>query len=367
MKSPSSIGPLPAFLLRLALVLLAAICVTATAITLDRRPRTEDAVIRANVVGIAPQVSGAIVQIPVVDNQRVKRGDLLLELDDRTYRAEVAQAKARLETVKLDVSALAAEIGVARASLRERQARAAYATSFYERLKPLLDGKFISPDKAERAQSEAESALQLVAEAEASVLKAEGRLGEIEGRNVHIEEARAALQNAELRLAYCKVYAPCDGYVTNLQIAPGAFARAGEEIFSLVDDSVWFVLANFRETDLSRVRRGQRVRVYPMSTIHEPLEGWVQGVSRAVALNDNASISMPGGEGILSRVQPTFDFVQLAARFPVRIVLEPGHAHGLRVGGRASVVIDSVNKPDPARVSELEQGESKPFMAPVRE
>jgi len=352
------------FLLRAGILFLAVVAAVLTWRNLVSFPRTEDAEVRANVAGVAPQVGGSIVRLHVVDNQAVKRGDLLFELDSRPYEAEAARARARLELVRLEVRALDDEIVAAQATLRDRAARAEYASSHYERLKPLLEGNFASADRVERAKADAESSVAMVGEGEAAVARARNKLGEFEGRNTRVEEAQAALRDAELKVSYCKVYAPCDGHVTNLQIAPGAYAAAGEQVFSIVDSSVWFVLANFRETDLTRIRPGQSVSVYLMANRGAAFRGIVQGISRAVYPLMTASRSAPGGEGVFSRVEPTFDFVQLAQRFPVRIILEQGDVQSLRMGGKAAVIVDTRSAPDLERLGRLQPGEA--FLPPLK-
>jgi multidrug efflux system membrane fusion protein len=311
-------------------------------------PRTEDAEVRANVIGVAPQVGGTITQIAVVDNQPVQAGDLLFELDARPYEAEAARARARLTLVTLEVQALRDAIAEAEALLRERVAREEYAAAHYARLLRLLEGQFTSPDRVQRALADKESSAALVAEAEASLARARNELGELDGINTRIEEAAAALRDAELKVAFCRVTAPRAGIVTNLQIVPGSYAAVGEQIFTLVDPSVWYVLANFRETDLQKIRVGQPARVFLMSDRRHPREGIVEGIARAVSPNSGVARSAAGGEGILQRVEPTFDFIQLAARFPVRIVLRQADGtadESLRMGGRAAVVVDTRAEP----------------------
>ena len=365
MATSSSFRKLATGSLRLLIVAAAALSAIGVWKNLEHFPRTEDAEVRANTVGVAPQVGGTITALHVVDNQEVKRGDLLFELDARPFEAEVARAKARLELVRMEVKALGDEIAAADASLGDRSARAAYAASHYERLKPLLEGKFTSADRVQRAQSEAESATALVKESQAAAARARNNLGDFEGRNTRIDEARATLRDAELRASYGKVYAPCDGYVTNLQISPGAYAATGEQIFSIVDSSVWFALANFRETDLGRIRPGQTARVFLMAHRSEPLTGIVQGISRAVYPLTAPSRATAGGQGILSKVDPTFDFIQLAQRFPVRIILQGKPRTDWRMGGRAAVLVDTESQPDEKRLLRLQFPEKKPFAPPV--
>lgn len=139
------------FVIRAAIIALAVLTAIMTARNLADFPRTEDAEVRANVAGVAPQVGGAIVRLHVADNQKVKRGDLLFEIDPRPYEAEAARARARLELVRLEVKALDDEIASSEATLRDRIARADYASSHYERLKPLLTGNFASADRVQGA------------------------------------------------------------------------------------------------------------------------------------------------------------------------------------------------------------------------
>jgi multidrug efflux system membrane fusion protein len=351
------------WVLRVAIVAAAALVLFAVWQNLQTFPRTEDAEVRANVVGIAPQVAGSITRIHVTDNQAVKRGDLLFELDARPYEASLAQAKAHLELIGLDVKAFRDEISAAEATLRERRAKADYAHSHSQRLQPLLAGNFTSPDRVQRAQTDAESASALVREAEAAVERARNKLGEFDGRNTRVEQATAVLRDFELKVSYCKIYAPCDGHVTNLQIAPGTYASAGEQIFSLVDSSVWFVLANFRETDLRRIQPGQSARVYLMAQRGKVVSGIVQGIPKAVYPLGTASKATPGGEGVFSQVQPTFDFVQLAQRFPVRILLE-GEGD-FRMGGRAAVIVDTRSASDAGRLEKLQSVEQRGFIPPA--
>jgi len=332
-------------------------------------PRTEDAQVRANVVGIAPQVSGAIRELHVVDNQAVRKGDLLMELDDRPYQAEMERAKADLQLTDLEIKADQDQIRAAEATLRDREAKAAYAKSYYDRVSQLLDKRYVTPDKVELARSDSESAAALVKVAAAELGKAQSLLGEADGINTRQAAAKAAYRDAEIKLSYCKVYAPCDGYVTNLQITPGAYARAGEQMFSLVDRKIWYVLANFRETDLRRIRPGMPAEIYLMAEPGRPLKGIVQGVPKAVYPLDAPSAGSPGGEGVLARVAPTIDFILLAQRYPVRIVIDAPESPSFRMGGTAAVIVRTGGEAEGGekRLRELQKQERLPYDAPVHD
>ena len=302
-------------------------------------PRTEDAQVRANVIGVAPQVGGTITAIHVKDNQLVRRGDLLFELDSRPYAAEAEKAKAQLALTELEIQAYKDQIAAAEAQLKQSEAKAAYAVDYAKRVQALVGNLYVTVDKNQLAQTEAITATDKVAQDKAALERARNLLGEQGDVNVRRVAAQAALRDSELKLSYCKVYATCDGYVTNLQITPGAYAAVGEQIFSLVDRKIWYVLANFRETDLKRMRPGMSADVYLLAESGKKLKGIVQGVPKAVVALNSPSNNAPGGEGLLSRVSPTIDFILLAQRYPVRIILDEPEGHSFRMGGTASVIV----------------------------
>jgi multidrug efflux system membrane fusion protein len=155
--------------------------------------------------------------------------------------------------------------------------------------------------------------------------------------------------------------------VVNLQITPGAYAATGEQVFSIVDDRIWYVLANFRETDLLRVRPGMAVDVYLLAESNRKLRGIVQGVPKAIAPQYGRSLNSPGGQGILQNVSPTLDFILLAQRFPVRIVLDESDALNFRNGGTAAVIVRTGSdvKEGLKRLNELQKNSAPAFRAPL--
>jgi len=302
-------------------------------------PRTEDAQVRANVIGVSPQVGGSIIAIHVKDNQTVHKGDLLFELDSRPYAAQAEQAKAQLALTELEIQAYKDQIVAAEAELKQSKAKAAYAVDYAKRVQALVGNLYVTVDKNQLAQTEAITATDKVAQDEAALEKARNLLGEKGDTNVRRAAAEANLRDAQLKLSYCKVYAPCDGYVVNLQITPGAYAAIGEQIFSIVDQRIWYVLANFRETDLKHIRPGMAVEVYLMAETEKQLKGYVQGVPKAVEALLSPSNNAPGGQGLLAQVSPTIDFILLAQRYPVRIVIDEPEEHSFRMGGTAAVIV----------------------------
>jgi multidrug efflux system membrane fusion protein len=330
-------------------------------------PRTEDAQVRANVIGVAPQVGGTITAIHVKDNQLVRRGDLLFELDSRPYAAEAEKAKAQLALTELEIQAYKDQIAAAEAQLKQSEAKAAYAVDYAKRVQALVGNLYVTVDKNQLAQTEAITATDKVAQDKAALERARNLLGEQGDVNVRRVAAQAALRDSELKLSYCKVYATCDGYVTNLQITPGAYAAVGEQIFSLVDRKIWYVLANFRETDLKRMRPGMSADVYLLAESGKKLKGIVQGVPKAVVALNSPSNNAPGGEGLLSRVSPTIDFILLAQRYPVRIILDEKEEHSFRMGGTASVIVHTGSDIEEGMqvIQRLQKVEDAEFVSPL--
>ena len=330
-------------------------------------PRTEDAQVRANVIGISAQVGGAITAIHVKDNQLVHRGDLLLEIDSRPYAAEAEKAKAQLALTELEIQSYKDQIAVCEAALKQSEAKALYASNYAKRLEALVGNQFVTADKNEAAQTDARTAADKVVQDKAALESARNLLGDNGELNVRRAAAQAALKDAELKLSYCKVYAPCDGYITNLQITPGAYASVGEQIFSLVDRRVWYVLANFRETDLSRIRPGMKADIYLLAESGRMIQGIVQGVPKAVSLLASPTKATSGGEGILSQVSPTLDFILLAQRYPVRIILDEPEDHSFRMGGTAAVIVRTESDAEAGlkRLSGLQEGDAPAYLSPL--
>jgi multidrug efflux system membrane fusion protein len=297
-------------------------------------PRTDDAYVRANVVGVAPHVSGPITELPVQDNQHVKQGDLLFVVDPRPYRSAADKAEADLALTNLEISGLNDAIRAARARQAQLQADAAYDEQYLERIEPLLKRHFVTANDVFNARSRLEAAEAAVASARSDVSKAQHDLGQYGTINARRKAAEAALYDARLNVEYCYVRAPFDAYVTNLNIAVGQYANEGREVMSLVDNRVWYVLANFRENFLGYIRPGMSAEVYLLSYPNRRFHGRVQGVGWALYQDNGATVAG------LPQVEATLNWVRLSQRFPVRIILEdPDPAFPFREGATAVVTI----------------------------
>ncbi len=305
-------------------------------LSLRTYPRTDDAAVRANVVSIAAKVDGYIAKVAVVDNTRVAQGDLLFVIDQRPYEIELANAGANLELVELQIRESQAAIMAAEAQVISSRAEAEYARSYLERLEPLRSRQFVSPDAVDKAVRTKRIAESNVLAAEADLELKRNALGLMGNVNVRRASAQARVEAAKLNLEYCTVRSPVDGYVTNMNLSPGAFAKQGDHLFAVVDDSQWFVMANYMETELRYIQPGMAARVYLMAYPERPFKAVVQGIGRAVKGPQSHDV------GVLAAPDPTLDWVRLAQRFPVRLEFtERDPAHPFLMGATATVIVET--------------------------
>jgi membrane fusion protein, multidrug efflux system len=297
-------------------------------------PQTDDAYVRANNVGLAPHVSGPIVALPIRDNQPVKAGDLLFVIDPRPYQADLAAAEANVALTNLQISAYDNSILAAKARETQLEADRAYDQQYLARLIPLLPENFVTANDVSSARSKLAAAKAAVDNAHSEVARATNEQGKYGDINARRKGAEAAAYRAKLNVDYCYVRAPFDGYVTNLNIAVGQYANEGKQVVSLVDDRNWYVMANFRETFLARIRPGMKAEVFLLGYPNVRFRGRVEGVGWALFQDNGATV-----EG-LPRVDPTLNWVRLAQRFPVRIELEDHDPrYPFRMGETAVVTI----------------------------
>ena len=232
-------------------------------------PWTRDGRVRAEVVNIAPDVSGAVVELPVRDNQFVHKGDLLMQIDPSHYQIAVEQAEAAVAARKAELT------------MRQDDARR----------RADMDSEVVSAENRENASHTANSA------------------------QAQYQQALAALDAAKLNLERTRVVSPVDGYITNLQVFKGDYAIAGQAKLAVVDSHSFWVYGYFEETKLPHVKVGNKADIKLMSG--GTLEGHVESISRGIYDRDN-----PQSRELLADVNPTFNWVRLAQRVPVRIHID---------------------------------------------
>jgi len=279
----------------------------------ERYPSTDDAYVDADVVGIVAQVAGPIVSLPIEDNQVVRVGDLLFEIDPRPFQIAVDKAHADLEKTGQNVSALADEVASAEAQVQEAKAGLRLAQTQWKRVEPLAKIGALPFQDRDKAQAQLDDARAGLADAQARLTKSQHQLG------------ASGEDNADVRSA--------------LALSPGSYATVGSAMLSLVNTDSWRVVGYLKETQLRNIRTAQPVRVFLPAYPNIRFEGLVQGIGWGIEQQDSEGERGPDG---VPTVNPTVDWVRMAQRFPVRITLvEPDPAHPLRKGMRATVRIDA--------------------------
>lgn len=297
-------------------------------------PSTDDAYLKANVLTIAPQVGGTVARVAVVENQHVAAGDLLFAIDTDDLDLAVQTAQASYDTALqqtgaaiTNLSALQGNVDSARTALTEAQDTFDRTDALFK----LGDVAQAALDQATTARDQAQAALD---SAQGALDAAQQRAGAPGQDNPAVRAARAQLDVAQTNLARAQVTAPASGWIANITLRPGALVSPDMPLFSLVEDGDWWIDANFKETDLSRLRPGQPVEIgidmYPGLTLKGSVE------------------SLGAGSGAVFSLLPpqnaSGNWVKVTQRFPVRITLDTrpdDPAMQLRVGASVGVTVDT--------------------------
>jgi membrane fusion protein, multidrug efflux system len=362
-------------------------------------PRTDDAEVFANFIGIAPQVDGPIVRLNVRDNQFVRKGDLLFEIDERPYQyaferalseqaalegqitdeqrriaalvSAVSVSQAGIHSSQSDVNRWAAAVDQARADVSNAEqgvnrakAEWTYASNNLHRLEPLLARQFVTVDQVDRARTsetaEGEALKQAESQLRLSQAGLQSALAQYERSQSVVDESKAyheqaqhavttldpltnqrgakasAVETARYNLGNCQVYAPFDALVTNLNLSEGAYAHVGQQVFTLIDARTWWAIGNFREGELRYIVPGMRADVYVLSKPSLRFTGVVDSVGFGVTPDPDVFGRLEPG---LPDAQRTLNWVHLASRYPVRVRVQNPSPELFRVGESAVVTI----------------------------
>ena len=306
-----------------------------------QNPWTRDSQVRANIVGIAPRVSGPIIRVAVHDNQEVKAGDLLFEIDPADYELAVDRAQAALAALDQQITVAQAQDAQLKFQVKAAESAVQQATVVRDqdadslhRLEPLLPKGFATQEQINQARTKVSAADAEVAQANEKLNQARVAVSGLATLQAQRPGTLAALNEAKLELSYTRVYAQFDGQVVGLNISEGAFAHAGLEVFALLDSRKWYVLANFRERELESIRPGMRAEIYLLSNPDRKFWGVVQGISPAVQSQED-NVEIKG----LPFVKRDLNWVRIAQRFPVRIEIENPDPAIFRMGTTAVTTI----------------------------
>jgi RND family efflux transporter MFP subunit len=275
-----------AFIVTSTVVVLALLAALGMYQRYSTQPWTRDGQVRANIVGIASRVAGPIVQIPIRDNQQVKKGDLLFEIDPSTYIATVNNCGAKLQQAQA-------------AQIQAKQELDRQTTLYQTKVNDLRD----------------------LQNAQDSYVAAEANTA----------AAQADLQTAQLNLSYTKIFAPVDGYLTNMNTSVGTYVYAGEQLLALVDASSFWIAAYFMETQLHHIQEGGKASITFIGRNNEPFEGLIESTAWGIFDPDGSTVDL------LPKVSQTIDWVRLPNRFPVRIKVTGTPPIPLRIGQTVSV------------------------------
>jgi multidrug efflux system membrane fusion protein len=303
----------------------------------DTAPGTDDAYAQADTIDVVPEVSGRIVEMAVRDNQRVNRGDLLFRVDPRPFEDELARANASLVALDKQI-ALTRRVVTAQqygadsvhALVERARVAAAQTAETLRRTQPLLAPGYVSAEDVDRART-----AQRAAEADltAARLQAQQAASAVTGVDALVAQRDVVLADIalmQLRLDMATVRAPFDGRVVSLKTSVGQFASALKPVFTLIDTEHWYVIANFRETELKNIRAGTPATVYLMSDTGKRFKGTVDSIGYGV-LPDDGGLVLGG----LPRVQRSINWVRVAQRFPVKIRVDQPDAELFRIGASA--------------------------------
>ncbi len=254
-------------------------------------PWTRDGQVRANIVGIAPRVSGPIIHVAVHDNQQLRKGDLLFEIDPSDFQAQVDIAAGQLQSDE--------------ATQKQQEQNLRRQTELYRTHVTAAQDFQNAQDSFAAAQAQ-------------------------------LASAKASLELAKLNLSYTKVFAPVDGYVTNMDTSDGTYVTAGKQLMALVDTNSFWIAGYFKETQLPHIRVDQKAIITMMGYENQPFQGVVRSVGWGIYVQDGSGSD---NTALLPSISPTIDWVRLPQRFPIRIhVLGPSPVP-LRIGQTVSVAI----------------------------
>ena len=307
-------------------------------------PWTRNGQVMAQVVQVTPRVSGKIVELPIIDNQFVKAGDPLFQIDPRTYQSELDQKKAELDETIDEIAALAAQVEASAAAVKRNEAEVAWYKqqvigkrarlkdyqAQFKRYTRMLSTGAASQERLDQAEADVTAAEARLEGAHAELRQAEsarlqaiadlardkathGAYGEA---NARLRKARAAVHHAQLELEFTSVVAPVDGYITNLNLRLGDHATAKHAILPLVDVHSYWVYGFFKESHLRGIQEGDLALVTLMSFPDKPIWGRVISKGWGVYQKDGST-----GEELLPEIDPTYEWIRLAQRVPVRVEL----------------------------------------------
>ena len=315
------------FLITLAAVALAGLLGWAMWGVYMEAPWTRNATVRAYVVTMAPEVAGRIVELHVVDNKFVRKGDLLLVIDPTNFRiavsqseAAVQQAQANVQSIEAQMTVQQAQINASQAQLQQGRAALVFAQQQADRYQTLAKDGWGTVQNAQQFTSQLHQQEAAVQSAQENLNQALRQVESLKAQRSSAEaglaQAKAQLNQSQVNLERTRILAPVDGYVTNLLAQLGNYVNVGVNTISLVDADSFWVDGYFEETNLAPIHVGDSAQINLMGR-DQIVRGHVDSIARAI----NVANAQPNSQGV-ANVNPIFTWVRLAQRIPVRIHID---------------------------------------------
>ncbi len=290
-------------------------------------PSTEDSYVNANLINVAPKVGGFIRNINVTKNQLVNKGDLLFEINPLDYTISADQSSQNFTYAKQQAELAKQNIQISNTNIVKAQASYDFSKKMAKRYTELFKQKAGTEQDMQRYSNDVIQAKQELDQAKLSLTQAKLQYkASVSQSNVN----KAALHSSLLQASYTQVKSDVTGYVTDLNLANGQLVQAGQNVFGLIDDASWWVDANFKETQLERIKVGQEATI-KLDMYGHVYKGVVESISRA---SGNTFSILPAQNA-------TGNWVKVTQRFAVVIKIKDDHDFPLRVGASALVTIDT--------------------------
>ena len=295
----------------------------------NSEPWTRDGRVRGDVIQVSSDVSGLVTEVLVQDNQSVKKGQVLFKIDVARQAIDVEQAKSDLAKAKAGLAAAQADLAQAQANVVKSEANINWADKNANRYSSLMDGAISKQEQeqmfATRDQSHAEheQMLAAIAQAKANIVQQKALI-EVASSNLHL---------TQLNLNRSEVVAPTDGTLSNFELQQGSYVKVGQAVAALLNRQQLYIVGYFEETKLNKIYVGAPVTIQMMGD-SEKLTGHVQGIASGIEDRERTSTS-----GLLANVNPTFSWVRLAQRVPVKIILDEKPKNELAfIAGRTATI-----------------------------
>ncbi|MDR2981823.1 MAG: multidrug transporter subunit MdtN [Puniceicoccales bacterium] len=326
----------------IVVLLLAVILLVYVVHRMNTEPSTDDAYVYADTIDVVAEVPGRIINLAVRDNQAVKKGDLLFQIDTRPFEIELARGRAALVALNEQIANMQRVVKAqeynaesVRALVERSQVLVQQTAETLKRTEPLLESGFVSAEEVSRARSAHKAAQADLAAVELQAQQAASAVSSIDALVAQRDVIRSEIALAEFHIEQATVRAPFDGRVAALKTTTGQQASLIKPVFTLINTEHWYVIANFREGDLKRIRPGQPVKIRLMSDTSQVFDGTVESTGYGV-LPDDGGLVLEG----LPRVQRSMNWIRVSQRFPVKMSVTQPNPEIFRLGASAVVKVE---------------------------